>query len=130
MSEHPVYETEALIGVRNWVRGELEANPAALAFYRSEHNDREALEELRWQDFAAIRILDYIDNAGREFEDLNLRGQIAVNNPIKTIWLAVTHGTGGAKPFFFEDMLQLFRQLSGRSECRPPTREKIQEWLG
>ena len=25
-------ETEALIGVRNWVRGELEANPDAVAF--------------------------------------------------------------------------------------------------
>jgi lysine 2,3-aminomutase len=122
-------DTEALIGVRNWVLDELEANPAALAFYRSEHNDREAIEELRWQDFAAIRILDYIDNAGREFEDLNLRGQIAVSNPIKAIWLAVTHGTSGAKPFFFEDMLQLFRQLSGRSECRLPTRERIQEWM-
>ena len=60
----------------------------------------------------------YIDNAGREFEDLNLRGQIAINNPIKAIWLAVTHGTGGAKPFFFEDMLRLFAQLSGRAECR------------
>ena len=32
---------------------------------------------------AAIRILDYIDNAGREFPDLNLRGMIAVSNPIK-----------------------------------------------
>ena len=122
-------DTEALIGVRNWVLDELEANPAALELYQSEHNDPEALEELRWRDFAAIRILDYIDNAGREFEDLNLRGQIAVSNPVKAIWLAVTHGTGGAKPFFFEDMLQLFRQLSGRSECRLPTRERIQEWM-
>lgn len=122
-------DTEALIGVRNWVQEELEANPAALAFYENEHNDRETLNELRWRDFAAIRILDYIDNAGREFEDLNLRGQIALSNPVKAIWLAVTHGTGGAKPFFFEDMLQLFRQLSGRSECRLPTREKVEEWI-
>jgi hypothetical protein len=27
------------------------------------------------------------------------------SNRIKAIWLAVTHGTGGAKPFFFEDLL-------------------------
>ncbi|MFV2066213.1 MAG: hypothetical protein ACC645_04485, partial [Pirellulales bacterium] len=33
-------DTEALIGVRNWVLGELEANPAALAIYQSEHNAR------------------------------------------------------------------------------------------
>jgi hypothetical protein len=67
-------------------------------------------------------------STGCEFEDLNLRGQIAINNPIKTIWLAVTHGTGGAKPFFFEDMLQLSAQLSGRNECRLPTRDKILDW--
>jgi lysine 2,3-aminomutase len=75
-------ETEALIGVRNWVCGELEANPDAAAFYENKHNDRDDLVKLRWRDFAAIRILDYIDNAGREFEDLNLRGQIAINNPV------------------------------------------------
>jgi len=122
-------ETEALIGVRNWVLGELEENPAGLRFYENEHNDRESLRTLRWQDFAAIRILDYIDNAGREFEDLNLRGQIAVSNPIKLIWLAVTHGTGGAKPFFFEDMLQLFRQLTGRNERSMPSRTQVEEWM-
>jgi len=122
-------DTEALIGVRNWVLAELETNPAALRFYETEHNDRESLRDLRWQDFAAIRILDYIDNAGREFEDLNLRGHIAISNPIKLIWLAVIHGTGGAKPFFFEDMLQLFRQLSGRSQHRLPTRAQVEQWM-
>jgi lysine 2,3-aminomutase len=122
-------ETEALIGVRNWVLAQLETNPAAKSFHESEQNDRASLQDLRWQDFAAIRILDYIDNAGREFEDLNLRGHIAVSNPINLIWLAVTYGTGGAKPFFFEDMLQLFRQLSGRSQRRLPTRAQVEQWM-
>ena len=122
-------DTEALIGVRNWVLGELETNPAAVRFYENKHNDRETLQALRWQDFAAIRILDYIDNAGREFEDLNLRGQIAASNPIKLIWLAVTYGTGGAKPFFFDDMLQLFRQLSGHGEPALPTQARVEEWM-
>ena len=39
---------------------------------------------------------------------INLRGEIAVSNPFELIWQAVTNGTGGAKPFFFWDMLQLF----------------------
>ncbi len=72
------------------------------------------IEKLTWKDFAAIRILDYIDNAGREFDDLNLRGEKAISNPIQLIWLAVNFGTGGAKPYFFEDMLYLFRQFSGK----------------
>lgn len=122
-------ETEALIGVRDWVMGLLESRPEALEFYKGRRKDRETFEALAWSDYACIRILDYIDNAGREFPDLNLRGQIAVSNPIKLLYLAVMHGTGGAKPAFFEDMLELFRQLSGTIERGQPTREQVGEWM-
>ncbi len=122
-------ETEALVGVRNWVMAELQSSPAAMNYYKNEASGREAFESLQWKDYASIRILDYIDNAGREFPDLNLKGDIAVSNPIKMIWLAVTHGTGGAKPFFFEDMVQLFRQFSGRTTRSMPGREKVEEFM-
>ncbi len=101
----------------------------AYQFYKREAHGREAFEKLTWNDFAAIRILDYIDNAGREFDDLNLRGEKAISNPIHLIWLAVTHGTGGAKPYFFKDMLMLFRQFSGILKEQFPTKEKVEEWM-
>lgn len=122
-------ETEALIGVRDWVMEELANNQEARDVYSGRRASRQAFERLTWRDIAAIRILDYIDNAGRRFPDLNLRGEIALSNPIKLIWLAVTHGTGGAKPYFFKDMLQLFRQFSGQSERRIPTREDVERWM-
>jgi lysine 2,3-aminomutase len=122
-------ETEALVGVRNWVLGEIKENPDAYQFYKKEVHGREAFEKLTWKDFAAIRILDYIDNAGREFDDLNLRGEKAISNPIHLIWLAVTHGTGGAKPYFFKDMLMLFRQFTGDYKRKFPTKEKVEEWM-
>jgi lysine 2,3-aminomutase len=122
-------ETEALVGVRNWVLGEIRQNPDAYQFYKKEVSGREAFEKLTWKDFAAIRILDYIDNAGREFDDLNLRGEKAISNPIHLIWLAVTHGTGGAKPYFFKDMLMLFRQFTGEFKRKFPTKEKVEEWM-
>lgn len=122
-------ETEALVGVRNWVMQELEASPAALKYYKSQHSGRDDFETLKWRDYAAIRILDYIDHAGMEFVDLNLRGEVAISNPVKTIWMAVTHGTGGAKPYFFEDMLHLFRQFRDEEEPKPPTREKVEQWM-
>lgn len=122
-------ETEALVGVRNWVLDEVRDRPAALAFYASEHPTREDFQLLRWKDFAAIRILDYIDNAGREFQDLNLRGELAVSNPFQLFWLAVHHGTGGAKPDFFEDMLHLFRQFTGESTRTPPPLSQVDAWM-
>ncbi len=94
-------ETEALIGVRNWMLSYLKSRTVAYSFYKGTDTGRDAFEQLTWQDYAAIRILDYVDNAGREFEDPNLRGEIAISNPIKLIWLAVNYGTGGAKPYFF-----------------------------
>ncbi len=122
-------ETEALVGVRNWVLDEIRDRPAALAFYASEHPTREDFHALEWRDFAAIRILDYIDNAGRDFKDLNLRGELAVSNPFRLLWLAVHYGTGGAKPGFFEDMLHLFRQFTGASRRTLRMRDRVEEWM-
>ncbi len=122
-------ETEALVGVRNWVMDEIKSSPAAMAFYHGEAVGRDAFEALTWRDYAAIRLLDYIDNAGREFEDLNIGGDIAISNPIRMIWLGVRKGTGGAKPYFFKDMLQLFRQFTGRSERKMPPSEEVLGWM-
>ncbi len=122
-------ETEALVGVRNWVLDEIRDRSAALSFYASEHPTREDFQRLSWRDFAAIRILDYIDNAGREFQDLNLRGEVAVSNPFQLVWLAVHHGTGGAKPGFFEDMLHLLRQFTGKSDRTRPSRGQVEGWM-
>ncbi|MFQ5673757.1 MAG: KamA family radical SAM protein [Nitrospinales bacterium] len=122
-------EVEALVGVKNWIEGLLENSPEALNYYKNERQGRKAFESLKWRDYAAIRLLDYIKNAGREFEDLNLRGELAISNPLKMIWLAVHRGTGGAKPEFFEDMIHLFRQLSGADERQPPSRAQVEEWM-
>lgn len=122
-------ETEALIGVRNWILKDLEHRIEAFNFYKRTTSGREAFEKLSWSDYAAIRILDYIDHAGKQYEDLNLHGEKAVNNPVKMIWLAVTKGTGGAKPAFFLDMLYLFRQLSGTYKPEKPSEKKVKEWM-
>jgi lysine 2,3-aminomutase len=122
-------EIEARIGIKNWVLEELRYRPKAVAFYKGEQTDREAFEALTWRDFAAIRLLDYVDNAGREFIDPNLRGAIAVSTPVRQLWLAVNRGTGGAKPDFFEDMLYLFRQFEGTSTRRLPNRDEVEQWM-
>ena len=92
--------------------------------------NRELFDKLEWRDYAIIRILDYIDHAGKEYPDLNLRGEIAVSNPLRLIWLAVNKGTGGAKPDFFMDMIMLFRQLRGESEQQDSfSCEPVNTWM-
>jgi lysine 2,3-aminomutase len=82
-------ETEALIGVQQWVMGILQtSSKTAIKYYNREYQGHDALKKLKWKEIAAIRILDYIDNAGRVFKDQNLRGEDAVSNPIKLIWLS------------------------------------------
>lgn len=122
-------ETEALVGVRNWVYEILDNNQNARKYYEEGEKSGISFKDLKWSDYAAIRILDYIKNAGRAFIDLNLHGQLALSNPIKLIWLAAHSGTGGAKPYFFEDMIHLFRQLKGQDERHIPLKEEIFEWM-
>ena len=138
LSEHPILdeilrnaanETEVLEGVRQWVLDSLYSSPQALAYYNGERTGRRIFESLKWNEMAAIRILDYVDNAGLEVEDLNLRGDVAVSNPIVLLWLAVNRGTGGAKPYFFEDMLHLFRQFAGTSKLKHINKKHLQKWM-
>lgn len=122
-------EIEALLGVRTWMLKDLDENSQALSFYKEELEMNSAYELLTWKDLAIIRILDYIDHAGNTYEDLNLRGEIAINNPVKMIWLAVNRGTGGARPPFFEDMIHLFRQLRGELQPREVTEVQLEKWM-
>jgi lysine 2,3-aminomutase len=45
------------------------------------------------------------------------------------ILLAVHLGTGGAKPDFYKDMIELFRQLRGEIKAYTTDREKVLEWM-
>jgi len=122
-------ETEVVVGVREWVERNLKDRANAFKFYHARHSNRKLFNNLEWRDFAIIRILDYIDHAGKEYPDLNLRGEIAVSNPLRLIWLAVNKGTGGAKPDFFIDMIMLFRQLRGESKQQAFSKERVSSWM-
>jgi len=138
LSENPEFEeilrnskneTEVVVGVREWIGKNLKDRENAFRFYHARHATRELFEKLEWRDYAIIRMLDYIDHAGIEYPDLNLRGEIAVSNPLRLIWLAVNKGTGGAKPDFFIDMIMLFRQLRGDSKQDAPPADLVHAWM-
>jgi lysine 2,3-aminomutase len=115
--------------IEKWAESELKENEIAYQYYKNEISGRKNFEKIKWQEVAAIRILDYIKYTNQIYSDLNVRGQRRVNTPFKILWLAVKTGTGGGKYFFFVDMLQLFRQFSGSLKHKTPSIEQIQQWM-
>ncbi len=115
--------------IKKWVKPILKGNPLSYRFYKRDKHSRKDFELLYWRDYAAIRILDYVDNADRDFEDLNRRGEVVRTSPFKLLWLAKKDGSGGATTNFLVDMLQLFRQFEGKCNRMLPSKEKILEWM-
>jgi len=122
-------DTEVNEAIAKWAETELEANKIAYQYYKNEISGRKNFEKIKWQEVAAIRILDYINYTDQIYTDLNVRGQKRVNTPFKILWLAVKNGSGGGKYFFFVDMLHLFRQFSGNVKYKTPSYEQIQNWM-
>ncbi len=115
--------------IRQMANDYLSDRPDAMAYYRGAAGGREAFARLSWQDYAAIRIMDYLDNAGRKLNDQNLKGREVVSDPFRMLWLAVRDGRGGAQANFFIDMRHLFRQFKGLNKKHEYTREQVLSWM-
>jgi len=115
--------------IRKWVMGYLSDQPTAFDYFHYDASGRKKFDQLSWKDFAAIRILDYLNHEGIEVKDLNLRGKHIINAPFKTLWIAIKEGKGGGEPDFFRDMLHLFRQFTGKSPRIIPTKQEIEMWM-
>ena len=121
---------ESIDLIRGWVMNYFESNPIAFRFYNREISGSEVLGRLDWQDYAAIRIMDYLDYTGRQFTDPNIKvNKTFTNDPIGLLWRAAKNGLGGAKLDYFVDMLHLFRQFAGLGKESVPGVKKIKEWM-
>lgn len=107
----------------------LEENPVAKDYYLMKNTGREQFDQLSWKDFAAIRILDYIDRNGLEVTDLNLRGEKVTSEPFIWLWEAARGSLTDISPEFLLDMSRLFKQLKGDTERKMPTREEVLKWM-
>jgi len=116
-------------GVREMAMEYMKAHPDAYRFYRFKTQGHEALAALGWQDFSAIRMLDYLDHEGSSYADLNLRGKKVKSEAFGIIWQEVRGQETGATEEFFLDMLHLFRQFRGRATRQAPSRRQVLEWM-
>lgn len=101
----------------------------AYAYYNYKKSGRKIYHDLTWREVGGIRLLDYVTNAGRVFENLNKKIKQSISDPIHLIWMAYHKGKGGAKPEFFMDMIHLMRQFSGSEKRIKPTKKKVLEWM-
>ncbi len=115
--------------IRQMTEEVLKENEIAFKYYMRDEVGRTAFEQLRWKDFAAIRILDYLDNAGLTIEDKNLQSETVVSNPFKILYLDWKDGSGYGQPDFYEDMLNLFRQFKDNGDMPSYKSEQIIEWM-
>ena len=63
-------ETEVRVGVKEWIEKTLKERKDAFSFYHTANPTRELFEKLEWRDYAIIRILDYIDHAGKQYRSM------------------------------------------------------------
>lgn len=90
---------------------------------------RKEYDNLAWKDFAAIRLLDYINYEGLILPDQNLSGKKVKSSPIKRIYLANKFSRGGASADFFLDFLYLFRQIKEKYNPKKISKSIIREWM-
>lgn len=98
-------------------------------YYYEKRKGKAIFDQLRWQDLAAIRILDYIDHSGRTIEDLNLRGVAFENRPFLILYNAWKDGTGGGEAAYFKDMIELFNQLFSKDKKLTPKTKTVESWM-
>jgi Lysine 2,3-aminomutase len=126
-SETPL---EARMKLREWVMKYLDKNPHTKNYYLQKAVGHPALKRIAFRDYAAIRLMDYLDYEGRAFIDPNRKNKESISQPIRNLWLAINQGKGSAEEDFFLDMLFLFRQINGKLSRKTPTKKQVEVWMG
>ena len=92
------------------------------------YNNYLNIDNLKWEEYASIRLLDYIDNDGLILKDQNLKGIEVVSEPITLLYNVIVHNRPASKSFLL-DMLYLFRQYNGKLKQNIPSQSRVLEWM-
>ena len=107
----------------------LSEDETALDFYQGKLPTAKSLTTIGWKCLAAIRLLDYIENSGRGFEDLNRNKQLIINDPLEPLWELLAEEQKTAGDDYFADMFWLFRQFTGEMNHELPDILQVEEWM-
>jgi len=96
----------------------------AFDYYKNSLN----IDNLKWEEYASIRLLDYIDNDGLILKDQNLKGKEVVSKPITLLYNAIIHNRPVSRNFLL-DMLYLLRQYNGKLKQNIPSKSRVLKWM-
>ncbi|PKP54233.1 MAG: KamA family protein [Bacteroidetes bacterium HGW-Bacteroidetes-1] len=122
-------EKDAIHEIKQWIKPFIDVNTHLKNYFDDPKEKELSFSDLKWSDYALVRLMDYIQHSGRVFKDLNQKGEMVINNPIRQLWLAAKFGKGGANLDFFIDMLMLFRQIKGTYHQNLPDKNTLEEWM-
>ncbi len=122
-------ETDFINFFKHFIYSSIKKHKNVEKFLTEDKDKRKLFELLTPKETAIIRFKDYLDNEKRTFADPNLNNRKLVSSPFRNLWLAYKYGRGGASEYYFEDMLELFRQLKSEENFPKPSRENLEEWM-
>lgn len=117
------------LAVRTWINEYAEQRPHLLNCYGNGEISRQDFDALDWKDAAALRIIDYLDNAGIKVQDPNISRSFVVSDPFGQLFDAINGRMPEIKVDFIMDMLMLFRQYNGLLEKSVPEKDKVMGWI-
>lgn len=115
--------------IREWVKTYLLSRPHLKDIAENNELSRDVFNRLSWKDVAALRMIDYINNAGIKVQDPSISRPYVISDPFGQLYEAIKGKTNELKPDFIMDMLMLFRQFNGILKKSVPTKEKVMGWI-
>lgn len=85
--------------------------------------------DLSWKDVAALRMIDYLENAGIKVKDPSISKKEVISDPFGQLFEAVKNNNIIFRTDFIMDMIMLYRQFNGSLPKSVPDRDKIIEWI-
>ena len=125
LSDTPVQFCAA---IRNSVNRYFQKNQIAYKYYKRENDNLLIFGKLSWQDYAAIRIADMLDNEGKEFLDQNLHGAKVYNRPFTLLFYAINDEKEISRDLLI-DLDKLFDQFTGVDNYSKPDKKDIISWM-
>ncbi len=112
-----------------WIMTYIDERPHLLNVCMSEEIMKKDFDRLNWKDIAALRIYDYLMNAGIRVDDPSISKGGVISDPFGQLYQAIRNDNIIFRVDFVMDLIMLFRQFNGNLRKSVPGRDRVLEWI-